>query len=790
LAAALGIPSGERPAFLRLARGQVADAAGAFAGLPLPAAVAASLPRHNLPTPLTPLVGRAALLTRLRNLLWRADVRLLTLTGPPGTGKTRLAIEVGAGLLGDFADGVFLIPLAAVTAPERVVPTIARTLGVDEGSNGPPVEGLAEALRGRRMLLVVDNFEQVLSAAPALVAVLMALPTVKTLVTSREALHVRGEKVVPVPPLGLPVVGAEASPERLAAAEAVTLFVQRAQDVQIDFALTAANAEAVATICRRLDGLPLALELAAAQLATLSLIEVAAGLEHGRALRARGWRDLPAHQQTLWRTLTWSYDLLTPAEQRLFRRLGVFAGGFTALAAEAVGVVSGDALPLLTALVGKSLLQRPATTTGAARFTLLETIRAYTLDQLERQGEAAATRQAHAAYFRNLAETAQPAMGTAQQEAWFDQFEIEHDNFRRALAWALTQGDAATAVRLGAALGRFWCERRYFHEGRRWFDQILPLGAAQPHALRPIWWASALRWAGGLAYYLGDLARAEEWGEQSLAIYRREADPLETAAALNNLGNIAHDQGDLGRARVLLQESLDLYRAAGATWRFATTLINLGGLEADAGDLERAAQFQAESLTLFRELGARPDILFCLICLGETALYRGALAQARALLDESLDLSQELGDQRLLAMTLADLGLLALGEGEHERARALLTESLALRWELGERRLLAGNLEGLAAVVMAQGQPERAAWLLGVAGGLRAALGIPVPLTDPTHSRATAVTAAAALGEPGFAAARGAGQAMPLAEAIASLVRGSRAPSPHDPDFLRRGRSS
>lgn len=776
LATALAIPPAARPAFLHLARGQ-AVGAPALATPAQPGRPVA--PRHNLPAPLTPFVGQARTLTCVQNLLWRADVRLLTLIGPPGTGKTRLALEVGARLLADFADGVFLIPLAAVTDPDLVLAAVARTLEVSDAADRPAAAGLAGALQGRRLLLLLDNFEQVLAAAPALVALLLAVPTVKALVTSREALRVRGEKIVPVPPLTLPPRGAEAAPAQLVPTDAVTLFVQRVQDVQIDFALTPATAPAVVAICRQLDGLPLALELAAAQLATLSLTELRAELEHGLALLDAGLRDLPAHQRTLRRTLAWSYDRLTPAQQWLFRRLGVFAGGFTAAA---VGAVFGDPAPapmrLLEALVRKSLVRRMADADQDPRFTLLETIRAYALDQLDRQGEAAAIRQVHAAYYRDLAESAAPAMGTAQQDAWFDQFEIEHDNFRHALAWALSSDDAATAVRLGAALGRFWCERRHFHEGRRWLDEILVLGAARPDALHPIWWAGALRWAGGVVYYLGDLDRARDLGEQSLAIYRRLGDILETAATLNNLGNIAQDQGDLARARILLQESLDLYRATDQTWRFATTLTNLGGLEADAGNFARAAQLQTESLALFRALGARRDALFCLICLGETALYRGDWAQARALLAESLDLSRELADPRLLAMSQADLGFLALGEGEGDRAAALLEESLARRWELGEQRLLAGNLEGLAALAVTRGQPARAAWLLGVAGGLRIRLGLPVPPADPTHSRTTRTTAEGAMDAAVFAAALAAGWATPLAQAVESLVAAGR-PASH-----------
>jgi predicted ATPase/DNA-binding CsgD family transcriptional regulator/DNA-binding XRE family transcriptional regulator len=776
LATALAIAPAERPAFLRLARGQAAavppHGAGAQPGGPV-------APRHNLPAPLTPFVGQVQTITRVQNLLWRADVRLLTLTGPPGTGKTRLAIEVGARLLADFADGVFLIPLAAVRDPDLVLATVARTLEVGDAADRPVAEGLAVALQGRRLLLLLDNFEQVLAAAPALVTLLLAVPTVKAVVTSREALRVRGEKIVPVPPLALPPAGAEAVPARLVPTDAVTLFVQRVQDVQIDFALTPATAPAVVAICRRLDGLPLALELAAAQLATLSLTELGAELEHGPALLDAGLRDLPVHQQTLRRTLAWSYDRLTPAEQRLFRRLGVFAGGFTAAA---VAAVLGDPAPaplrLLEALAGKSLVRRMADAAGEPRFTLLEPIRAYAFDQLEREGEAAAIQQVHAAYYRDLAESAAPAMGTAQQDAWFDQFEIEHDNFRHALAWALRGGDAATAVRLGAALGRFWCERRHFHAGRRWMDAILVLGAARPAALRPIWWAGALRWAGGLVYYLGDLDRARNLGEQSLAIYRRLGDSLETAAALNNLSNIAQDQGDFARARILLQESLDLYRATDQTWRFATALTNLGGLEADAGNFARAAQLQTDSLALFRALGAQRDALFCLICLGETALYKDDLVQARALLAESLDLSRALGDERLVAMTEADLGFLALAEGEGDRAAALLEESLARRWDLGEVRLLPGNLEGLAALAVAREQHAHAAWLLGVAGGLRTRLGMPVPPADPTHSRTTRATAEGAVDAAIFAAALAAGRATPLAQAVESLVAAVRPASP------------
>ena len=771
LAAALEVPSEEQDDFVQWARRPIHQESPRRAASK---AVAGSFvhPPTNLPSPLTPFIGRERELERARSLLWRADVRLVTLTGPPGIGKTRLSMEVAASLLDDFGDGVFFVPLAPITDPLLVAPAIARVLGVREVANKPIVESLKEHLHNRRLLLVLDNFEQVMGAALLIVEVLTVCPQVKALVTSREALRVRGEKAMPVPAMQLPEESETYSVGELEHVEAVTLFLQRAEDVNLEFALSPANAPAVSAICRRLEGLPLALELAASHMGVLTPQGLLDRLQDRLGLLTRGARDLPAHHETLEKAINWSHDLLSKEEQVLFRRLAVFVKGCDLPAVESVCNKQGDltmgTLQGLISLRDKSLLYAQRDSEHEElRFAMLETIREYAITQLERSGEADKIRRQHAEYYLDLAEMAEPHTRSLEREYWLYKLEQEYDNLRLALNWALKNGESKLAVELAGALGFFWYERRYFREGSDLAEQALALGASHQTEISRSAWAQALQVAGILAYYVGDHSRSVELLEKSIPLYQELNHQQGLARSLNTLGNVARDQGNYHRATVCLEESLRLYRELKGKERgVATVLNNLGLVASEAGDLPKAAQFFDESLALRRNLKDKSDIAFSLMCLGEVALYQGELDRASQLLDESLALHQELHDKRCIAMSLCDLGMLALARGDIGEATALHKQSLQMRWELGENRLLIWDLEGLAAVSQASGQTTRAVRLLAASDGLRAAIGIPLAPSDHTYFARTLTSARSALDDGVFQAAWNEGTAMGLEDAV------------------------
>lgn len=781
---------------------------------PHPAAVpqpvlAAPIP-HNVPASVTPVVGREDDLAAVAALLCRADVRLVTITGLGGIGKTRLGLEIAANILASFPDGVPFVPLAVVRDPAFVIAAIARTLSVKEAPGQEVRESLVVALRGKRQLLVLDNFEHLLPAAAAVADLLAVCPWLKVLVTSRAPLHLHGEHEWSVDPLPLPAARDAADVRAIARSPAVELFRQRAVAVKRDFQLTEENAWAIAAICVKLDGLPLAIELAAARVRWLSPATLLTRMEHRLAILTGGPEDLPARQQTLRGAIDWSYDLLTPDEQRLFRRLGVFVGGWTMEATEAVGG-EGDngvtVLDCLESLIGKSLVRQVEAVGDAPRFAILETVREYGLERLETSGETAAIQRAHAAYFLSLAETVEPNLVGPDQTATLTQFEGEHDNLRAVLRWACEHHKTETGLRLAYALWRFWQAHGYLNEGRAWLEELLALDYDADDRSPPSVRARALIGAAMLAFRQDDYRRVAALSEESLVLYRAMGDRKGIAEALNVRGLAADNLGDCQHATALHEESLALFRESGSTWSIGTALINLGllarvqgefararalmeeglilrrklgdiwgianalrilGLIAqDQGDYAGAAPLHEESLLLCKTLGDRQGIAFALANLGHIAGVQGESLRATLFFEESLVLSRTLGDRRTTARALSGLGDVARQHGDAARAAALYAESLTLSRTVGHLLGVAESIERLTLIACDRGQPERAARLLGAADALRTAIGAPLPPANRAAYERTITNARAALGEEAFAAAWEAGRILSMEQVIA-----------------------
>jgi len=629
----------------------------------------------NLPAPVTPLIGREHEVDALRTRLMQDNTRLVTLVGPPGIGKTRLSLAVADDVRDCFDDGIFFVALAPVSDPDLVAPAVAQVLGLKETTHQAPLDRLSHYLRDKLILLVLDNFEQVIDAAPVVAKLLSACPMLKLLVTSRIALRIRAERQFLVPPLALPDLNRLPSIEQLLHTPAVALFVDRAEAVNPDFALTDMNAQSVAMICHRLDGLPLAIELIAARTAMMSPPSLLDRLHGNLLLRSDGLRDSDTRQKTLFNAIDWSYHLLTRDEQVLFAQLGIFVGGWTLAAAEAIG--GNEVLNELTSLVKKSLVVRHEQA-GDVRFTLLEMIREYALERLSATGEADAIRRRYVDYCLSLVETAEPQLVRSDQKLWLDRLERDHDNLRAALDWLLECADLDRAARLCTALRHFWVIRGHLSEGRRSVERVLRHGDAQTrlaasHTVR------LLNAAGCLAYNHGDYAAAHSFFEDALARAHSIGDQYGAAFALDGLGAEAVNQDDRARALTFARESLALSQAIGDRWLSAVTLITLGELARLNGDYDDARQLYEQSLALLRQIGDKWFIALVLNNLGQVAQYQGRLAQAQAVHVESLSLCEEVGNYRGIAFCLENSAGVAGLLGQCERAARLLGAAQALR---------------------------------------------------------------------------------------------------------------
>jgi predicted ATPase/class 3 adenylate cyclase len=685
---------------------------------------------NNLPPQLTSFVGREDEIAEARRLLGRT--RLLTLTGAGGTGKSRLALQVAAEALTEYKDGSFFVDLSAVTDPTLVSSAIAQALGVQEAPDRPILDAVKDHLRDKDLLLVVDNFEQVAEAASVIEDLLTAASKLKVLVTSRVVLSLRGEQEYAVPPLELPDPGRLPDVLALGRFEAVRLFTERALAVRPGFRVTEENASAVAEITARLDGLPLAIELAATRTKVLTPEQILPRLQQRLSLLTTGARTLPERQRTLRGAIAWSYDLLDLAERRLFARLSVFTGGWTFEAAEAVRdpVSLGlDVLDGLTSLVDKSLVRSTEPTDGLPRFSMLETIREFGLEQLGAGGDYEDVLRRHAEYFLGLAVEAEPHLVADDQGEWLDRCELEHANIRAALRWAIASGEAERAQESAGALWRFWQQRGHLAEGRRWFEEILgmPSGLV-PTAAR----AKALTGAGGVAWWQNDREAARAFYEEALAIERELGDPGRTAEALYNQAFVVGAKGDLESAARLLDESLDLFRGVGDERGVARVLVMLVIRDSTAGDWERVIAKIEETVAIWRQVGDRLQLAFDLVWLAFAYGRVGRREDARSAALEALELFRHVDNPTGISLAFRDLAFLATWEGRHEDAIRLAgaSESLRERTGGGPPPGFGGMLEGDPAAeareLVSEGAADRAweeGWAMSVEDAVSLARG-------------------------------------------------------------------
>jgi predicted ATPase/Tfp pilus assembly protein PilF/DNA-binding SARP family transcriptional activator len=755
-----------------------------------------SPPRHNLPAPTDAFIGRDPELVELADLLAEPHSRLLTLHGAGGVGKSRLALQAAHDQLGEgrFHDGIFFIGLDALTSAEQIPLSLAEALGLSLQGNDEPLTQVEAYLKDRRLLLVLDNYEQLIEAATLPADLLAACPHLKIIVTSRERLNLREEHVLTLE--GLPLAEEDATLEEAQYVEAVQLLLQRAKKARLDFGLTQETLPHALKICRLVEGYPLGIELAAAWARALPLADIAGEIERNLDFLDSSSRNIARRHQSIRAAFEQSWRLLTPKEQEVLKKLAVFRGGFRR---EAAREVVGASLPLLASLVDKSLLR----VLPSGRYHRHALLYGYIQEKLLAEPRLHdETKDKHAAYFLALAEEAEPQLLGSEQKVWLERLEEELDNLRSALEWTEASGQIEVGLRLAGALWRFWLTRGYADEGRERLQKAIAQSAELTAAR-----AKALHGAGNLTTYLGDYAAARALHEESLTIRRALGDKRGIADALHNLGAIAHYQGDYARARALYEESLSLRRELddkhgialsvnnlgliayyqgdfvtartlyeesleidrelGDKQGIAFSLHNLGLVAHDQGDFATAHALYEESLLLRRELGDKQGVAFSLSNLGAIAHDQGDFATARALYEESLAIKRELGNKQGIALTLHDLGVTAHVQGDYATARALYKESLTLRRELEDKRGTATSLEELGSLIAVEGEPAHAALLWGAAEALREAIGAPrSPFEQPRYEGAVAA-ARAGLDAAAFAARWEEGRAMTLENAIA-----------------------
>jgi predicted ATPase/DNA-binding CsgD family transcriptional regulator len=741
---------------------------------PHPRTVRQSDDLDNIPVPLTPLVGREREIAAVAEMLRRSEMRLLTLTGPGGVGKTRLAIAVGAELRHDFADGVCFVALGRVSSPDRVPFALAEALGLREDVGRPLMAVLRERLRGRgEMLLILDNVEHVVEAAPELADLLVSAPNVHVLATSRQLLRISGEHEYSVPPLLLPEPLDPPPADQFTQYEAVRLFVQRAEVACPGFKVTKETASVIAEICHRLDGLPLAIELAAARIRVMSPDTLLARMGQRLPFLVGGGRDMPERQRTLRATIGWSFEALAPEEQLLFERLSVFPGGFDESAAAAIAfppLCLDPALQLLdrlTELADKSLLRRRVDDRGESCFVMLETIREFALDRLIERGEDGAVRLAHALYFLDLAEEAGSKLAGPEQQKWFWRLKVEHDNIRSALGWAITAGEAEIAQRIAAALWKFWGKRGFQREARSWMEQSLALPVETPAAVR----ARTHHTLGNIGLYLGDFDLAEHQFRAGFELRRTLGDDHALAASFNGLGLVAFYRGHYEDARRFHMNAAERWRAAGDEQGLGNSLSNLGNISSALGEYEESRCWHEQALAARERIGDADAAAYSRFNLGEDACNVGSLEVAESLLQEALATFRALDDRLGVGYALDVLGRVALGRGRHAEAAERFTEAFALRHAAGDCRGQIECLEGISEMAIALGNPALAARLMAAASAHRSAIAVPPKPVDRARHVRIEQDIQAALAAEEYVTATAEGSAFSLDEAARAAAQ-------------------